>query len=437
MANFILDLLTSAARLSKASFVAKTRKTAIVQEQFLLTLLKDYQDTEFGKKYGFREIKSVDQFRERLPILAYSSYEPYLERIAKGEPNILTSKPVVFMNLTSGSTGRQKLIPVTRQSRKILNRANRISMGFIAEAAKKRGLAIGKIFLTSSVQLYGRTEGGIDCGPASVSDLRLNNFLYRQVFAFPYEALLAADSLTRNYVCLLFAIVNPDLKIIAANFPVLALQLSQYLESYAKLMIEDLEKGTIASWLKLEPELRVKLEEKLSPSPDRAAQLREILQDKGKLTPKLVWPNLSLITTALGGASNFYLQRFPGYFGDSPVFGGIYASAEGTFGIYHDLNNNGAILAIETGFFEFIPEEEWNVPQPKTLLAHELKVGQFYRILMSNYNGFYRYDIGDVVEVIGWYEQTPIIVFRHRLGGLLSSTTEKTTEYHATQVMQQ
>ncbi|MEM7713786.1 MAG: GH3 auxin-responsive promoter family protein [Cyanobacteria bacterium P01_A01_bin.68] len=437
MVNFTLDLLTSAARLSKANFVKKTRKTGIVQEKFLLSLLKSYQDTELGQKYHFKQIKSIDQFRERIPIVTYSSYEPYLKRIANGEQNILTPDPVVFLNLTSGSTGKQKLIPVTRQSRKILNSVNRVSMGFIAEAARKRNLAIGKIFLTSSVKLYGRTDAGIDYGPASVSDIRLNSFLYKQVFAFPYEALMPEDSLARNYTCLLFAMRNPSLKIIASNFPVLALQLCQYLESNQEQMIDDIEKGTIASWLKLEPELRIKLESKLSPSPNRAAQLRQILQDSGKLTPKLIWPNLSLITTALGGTSNFYLQRFPEYFGDTPIFGGIYASAEGTFGVYHDLNNDGVILAIETGFFEFIPQEEWGVSQPNTLLAEELKVGEFYRILMSNYSGFYRYDIGDVVEVVGWYEKAPVIVFRHRLGGLLSSTTEKTTEFHATQVMQQ
>jgi len=55
---------------------------------------------------------------------------------------------------------------------------------------------------------------------------------------------------------------------------------------------------------------------------------------------------------------------------------------------------------------------------------------------VTNYSGFYRYDIGDVVEVVGFYEQAPLITFRHRMGGLLSSTTEKTTEFHATQVMQ-
>ena len=113
----------------------------------------------------------------------------------------------------------------------------------------------------------------------------------------------------------------------------------------------------------------------------------------------------------------------------------IYASAEGTFGVCPDLNKDGNVLAIETGFFEFIPEDQWEAEHPKTLLATEVKAGKLYRILMSNYSGFYRYDIGDVVEVLGFYNTAPLLVFRYRNGGLLSSTTEKTTEFHATQVM--
>lgn len=66
----------------------------------------------------------------------------------------------------------------------------------------------------------------------------------------------------------------------------------------------------------------------------------------------------------------------------------------------------------------------------------EVKPGEYYRILITNYSGFYRYDIGDVVEVVGFYETVPLIVFRYRRGGFISSTTEKTTEFHVTQVMQ-
>ncbi|MDJ0737856.1 MAG: GH3 auxin-responsive promoter family protein [Nostocaceae cyanobacterium] len=436
MANLVLPILTNAGRLAKANFVSKTRQVEVVQERFLRSLLQVYQGTELGQKYVLGDIKTIDEFRDRVPILPYSSYEPYIERIAAGEVNILTPDPVVYLNLTSGSTGKQKLIPVTKRSRQVLNRANQVGIGFATDAAQRRGLPIGKMLLTSSVQLIGRSSAGIPYGPVSVGDLRLNRLLYKQVFAHPYEALLPVNSKTRHYVCLLFALRNPDMRVIGANFPVLGLQLANYLESYGEELIHDLKTGEIASRLKLEPEVRVQLERQFCAVPKRAMQLEEILRSEGRLTPQLAWQNLSCIITARGGTSNFYFERFPRYFGDTPIFGGIYASAEATFGIYHDLNNDGTILAIDSGFFEFIPPEQWDVDQPKTLLPHEVQIGQYYRILVSNYSGFYRYDIGDVVEVVGFFNQTPLITFRHRVGGLLSSTTEKTNEFHATQVMQ-
>ena len=431
----MLSILTTAASQIKADFIRKTRQTAAVQENFLFSLLSAYQNTELGKKYELNQINTVDQFRERIPILPYNSYQPYLDRIAQGEPNILTPDPVIYLNLSSGSTGKHKLIPVTRRLLSISNRAKRTSISFALEAAQRRGQPIGKVLLTSSVQLFGRTSALIEYGPVSVGDLRLSNFFYRQMLAYPFEVLQPANTSARNYVCLLFALRNPNTGIIAANFPVLALMLCEYLEHYAEDLVEDLARGTIASWINLEPELRIKIERRFSAAPQRAAQLRQILKDEGHLTPKLAWPDLSFIVTARGGTSDFYFERFPKYFGDTPIFGGVYASAEAVFGIYHDFNNDGSILAIKSGFFEFIPVDQWEVAQPKTLLAQEVKVGEKYRILVTNYTGFYRYDIGDVVEVVGYCEQAPIVTFRHRLGGLLSSTTEKTSEFHATQVM--
>jgi hypothetical protein len=432
--NLPTILMTAAGQI-KTDFIYKTRHISAAQENFLLSLLSAYKNTELGKEYGLSQITTVDQFRERIPILPYSSYEPYLKRIAQGEPNVLTPDPVVYLNSTSGSTGKQKLIPETRRSRQIKNRAQRATIGFTVEAARRWKKPIGKMLLTSAVQLFGRTSAGIAYGPVSVGDLRSRNVLSLQILAFPFEVLQIANTLARNYVCLLFALKNSNTRIVAANFPVLVLQMSGYLENHAEALIEDLAKGTIAPWLNIEPQLRIKLERLLSAAPQRATQLLQILKSEGRLTPKLAWQNLSFITAARGGTSDFYFERFPSYFGDTPIFGGIYASAEAVFGIYYDFNNDGSILAIDSGFYEFIPVDQWEVTQPKTLLPQEVKVGEKYRILVTNYNGLYRYDVGDVVEVVGYYEQTPLITFRHRLGGLLSSTTEKTTEFHATQVM--
>ncbi|MGB7441728.1 MAG: GH3 auxin-responsive promoter family protein [Coleofasciculaceae cyanobacterium] len=436
MANYLLPILRAVTRRAKASFVSKTHRVGAVQEQFLLTMLRAYQNTELGRQYGLKDIKTIDQFRDRVPILPYSSYEPFTQRIFQGEPNILTPDPVVYLNLTSGSTGPQKLIPVTKRFQNSLKRANLVCIGFLADALKERKLEFGKLLLTNSVQLVGRTPGNIKYGPASVGVLRMGKFLYQQLFAHPFETLLPGDSLARHYVCLLFALRDRSMRGMIANFPMLLLRTSNYLERYAEDLIQDLDKGTIANWLELEPDVLAQLESQWSADPVRANELREILQSEGRLTPKLVWPNLSFVASARGGTSDFYFERFSDYFEDIPIFGAVYSSAEATFSIYPDVDTDGSILAIESAFFEFVPEDQWDVAHPKTLLATEVKVGERYRLLTTNYSGLYRYDIGDVIEVVGFYNQAPLIVFRYRRGGILSATTEKTTEHHATQVVQ-
>jgi GH3 auxin-responsive promoter len=436
MANLMLSLLNAIASRTKASFVRKTKATAKVQERFLLGLIKAHRDTELGRKYQLSNIKTVQQFREQVPILPYSSYEPYLERIAQGEQNILTADKVVYLTLTSGSTGKKKMIPTTRRSQNAFRTATLTSIGFLNQALRLKGLQFGKLLVTNSTQIWGHTSAGIPYGPASAGVLRMDKFIYEQFFANPYEAIQINDSPSRHYVCLLFALREPLMRGMIANFPMLILRTCNYLEKYAEDLIKDIENGTIADWLEIEPELRVKLEQQWSSDSIRAAELREILKTEGRLTPKLVWQKLAVVANARGGTSNFYFERFPSYFEDTPIFGAVFSSAEGMFSIYHDVDNDGSVLALESGFFEFIPEDQWEVEQPKTLLATEVKPGKRYRILTTSYGGFYRYDIGDVIEVVDFYEQAPIIVFRHRQGGLISSTTEKTTEAHATQVMQ-
>lgn len=442
MTNLFLSALSVYATYAKANFVRKIRQPMATQEQFLRELLQVQQDTELGRYFGLKAIRTIDQFREQVPIWTYAEYDPYTERVAQGEPNVLNPDPVVYINLTSGTTGKQKKVPVTRRFQKTLGRANAASFGFLQEAVKRHSvgrsqpLALGKLLSTNSVRVQGQTIAGIDYGPVTVGSHRMNRSVCEFAFAQPFTAMEIADSPSRHYVCLLFALCNPQTCGIVANFPMQVLRICQSLEKFAEDLIQDIETGGFTDWLVIDPTLRASLERLRQPFPQRAQQLRQILKSEGRLTPKRAWSKFSLIGTARGGTSDFYFERFPEYFEDTPVFGGVYGTAEGTFGVCHDLNNDGCILAVDTGFYEFIPRDQWEAEQPQTLLPTELKVGERYRMLVTSYSGFYRYDIGDVVEVVGFYEQTPLIVFRHRRGGLLSATTEKTTEFHVAQVMQ-
>ena len=415
MANLPFQILTTLAHRAKNQFIQDTKHPLAVQEQYLKTLLQHHQKTELGRHYHLDEIKTIDQFRSRIPILPYSAYDPYTERIAQGEKNVLTPDPVIYINITSGSTGKQKKIPVTQRFQNSLGKANLASMGFLDTALRQRGNKLEKLLVTNPALIKGYTEGGIKYGPAGPGVLHTRRWLYEWLFAHPFTALQVDDSFTRNYLCLLFSLRNRELGGLIANFPMLILRICGYLENYAESFIEALERGTLPSWLNLDSETRSRLNRRFSAAPQRARELREILNSEGRLTPPLAWKNLAYIATARGGTSDFYFQHFADYDLDQlPVFGAAYTTAEGTCGVYTDVNVDASVLALNTGFFEFIPESEWEKEQPQTLLATEVKPGERYRILMTNYSGFYRYD---------------------RRGGILSSTTEKTTEAHVTAVL--
>ena len=437
MVNLLRSSLTSLGNFARDRFLWKTRRASAIQAHFLKQLLREQASTALGRDYKLTHINSIRQFQQQIPILPYDGYEPYVMRAARGEDRVMTQQRPVYFNITSGTTtGRQKFVPITKRHQRTLTRANLAATGFLDGALLRRGKSFGKLLITNGAFISGLTEGGIPYGNGSAGALRLGNSLYSQIFAQPYAALQIKDSPSRHYVCLLFALQIPNLCGIIANFPMLHLRACQYLESWGSDLVASIAAGTIPDYCAIAPELRAELAAQLRPNPTRAAELAGILERDGRLTPIGIWPQLGYVATSRGGTSDFYFERFSPYFGETPVFGALFASAESYFSIYPDFDTDGSILAIESGFYEFIPEDQWEAQTPKTLLGHELTVGARYRVLFTNYSGFYRYDNGDVVEVLGYYHEAPIIVFRFRRGGLISSTSEKTTEAHLTTTMQ-
>src|ERR1051326_1782655 len=96
------------------TFNAACRRPREVQETLLNRILAGQADTAFGQDHGFRQIRSVADFRRQLPVAPYDYFEPYLERVRNGETNALLSDDRVLMfALTSGTTAARKTIPIT------------------------------------------------------------------------------------------------------------------------------------------------------------------------------------------------------------------------------------------------------------------------------------------------------------------------------------
>jgi hypothetical protein len=83
--------------------------------------------------------------------------------------------------------------------------------------------------------------------------------------------------------------------------------------------------------------------------------------------------------------------------------------------------------------FEFIKENRRFDDKPAILQAHEVEVGKRYYIFFSNTSGLYRYDINDIVEIVGYYNRVPLFKFIQKGEGITTLTGEKISEE---QVMQ-
>ena len=85
-------------------------------------------------------------------------------------------------------------------------------------------------------------------------------------------------------------------------------------------------------------------------------------------------------------------------------------------------------LLPDAQFFEFIKVSDADEDQPDTLLLHQLNKGEVYEVVISNGSGLYRYRLGDVVQVVEYFNELPVVKFLHRRGQILNVHGEKISE---------
>ena len=73
--------------------------------------------TEYGKLYGFNSISNYDDFRERVPIVHYEDFEPYIEKARQGQKDVIWPGQIRNFAKSSGTTNaKSKYIPITEDS---------------------------------------------------------------------------------------------------------------------------------------------------------------------------------------------------------------------------------------------------------------------------------------------------------------------------------
>ena len=88
-----------------------------LQEQGFQALLAEGRLTEWGKKYGYEEIRNAEQYHRNVPISTYEELFPYIDRMMHGEQQVLWPSQISWFSKSSGTTNaRSKFIPVSQES---------------------------------------------------------------------------------------------------------------------------------------------------------------------------------------------------------------------------------------------------------------------------------------------------------------------------------
>jgi hypothetical protein len=423
------DVLSLLLRLSDADrFEAATRQPVLSQQRKLLDIVRRNRDTEYGRKYGFASTGSVRDFQARVPPTSYDALSPYIERMLRGEPNLLTAERPSMFATTSGTTGRTKYIPVTPSYLKEYSHAVRVHTQRLF--ADFPDLLEGQALVPSSSDVEGVTQAGTPYGAISGYLTRTQPAFLKRYYVLPYELCTVKDVDAKYYLTLRYALQS-DVRLIVTPNPSSLVLLADKMTAFAEELTFDIRHGSINPRFALDGPVQ-RLVSGLRPDPRRAAELDFLVRQTGRLLPRQAWPNLRALSCWKGGTMPLYLRRLPELFGDCPIRDLGYMASEGRGGT--PLVNSGAagVLSVTSHFFEFVAEDQRDDPNPDFLTCDQLEANRLYYIYFTTSAGLYRYDINDVVRVVDFYRETPVIQFVRKGQGISSITGEKLTESQVT-----
>jgi hypothetical protein len=415
---------------SEARFEHAAARPAETQAAVLRTLVERNAGTAFGREHGFGAIAGDAAYRRTVPIRDYEALRPYVARIVAGEPAVLTAEPVVAFATTSGTTGEPKLVPATASGLARLTESVRL---WLRRAQDDHPGLLDRALLTMvSPAVEGETPGGLPFGAMSGLLQRWLPFPARRAQAVPYAAHLVVDSDARAFVLLRLALAR-RVSLIGTPNPTTLIRLAALARDHADGLLRAIHDGTLGMpWPALHAEpgwdaaaSRRVLSHALRPDPARARALTALAGARGALRLGDAWPDLALVGCWLGGHAGRHAARLPADYGPAPLRDLGLVASEGRVTVPVADGTAAGVLALESGFYEFIPEAAMEAAEPPTLLAHELQLGCRYGVVLSTASGLYRYDLNDVVEVQGFHRRTPLLAFIRKGRDMTSLTGEK------------
>ncbi|CAG5905846.1 unnamed protein product [Menidia menidia] len=430
-------------RRQRAKLESDTLKVKQAQEETLLKRLRKNADTLYGKQYDFSSVKDIDGFRKCHPITTYGHYRELIGRIAAGEEKVIIAEKPLILAMTSGTSGASAMLLSTKDTNTefflqvkpllydddsddddgVTVCLDAMRQAFPETESLQRTT---KLFYTPT---FRQSEAGIPIGPNSSTPASSRHML--NLYTTPAPAFEVPSEKDTLYLHLLFALKDPSVGTLESNFASTVFYAFTALQDRWQELVEDIAEGKISSALSLDPNVRARLETLMKPDPQRAAQLRGHFQEGFKGIARRLWPHLHLVLAVDSGSNQIYGEMLRANYCEGVAFySPFYAATEGLIGVnlWPNEPNRRYLLCPRSMFCEFLPESSLEEETPQTLLMEEVKEGDNYELVITNASGLFRYRIGDIVKVVGFHNQCPVVEFQYRRGQMLNVRGEKVSE---------
>jgi hypothetical protein len=325
-----------------------------VQQEVFRNLIRTAENTEFGKSYSYSDIQNIETYTDRVPVRTYEDHFPYIERIMRGEQNVLWPTDIKWFAKSSGTTNaKSKFIPVSPEALEYCHmKGGKDLVSMYLNNRPDSQMFEGKNLSIGGSHQINQLDPSGDSSYGDVSAVIMKNMpLWAKYVRTPSEEIALLD--------------NWDEKI----------------ERMAQeVAFENVTSMTgVPTWTLL--------------------VLQRIMEIRGVTDVSEMWPDLEAF---FHGAVAFgpYRKLFESIISSPKMqYIEMYNASEGVFGISDTSNHDEMLLMLDYGiFYEFIPYEELGKENPKVVQLGDVELGNNYAIIISTNSGLWRYKIGDTVK---------------------------------------
>ena len=325
-----------------------------LQREVLSNLLAKAKDTEYGRNHLFGATKDYEDFVRNTPINTYEELKGDIDRMRRGESDVLWRGRVKWYAKSSGTTNdKSKFIPVSPEG--------------LQRVHYKGGADVVAIYLRNRPDSRMFDGRGLILGGSHAPNYNL------------------PGSLVGDLSAILIENINPLANLVRVPSKKTAL-LSDFETKRDRIAREAMSKNVtnisgVPSWM--------------------LSVLNRMMEVTGKTHLEEVWPNIEVFFHG-GVAFTPYREQYQKLITSPRMqYMETYNASEGFFGIQDDPNDKSMLLMLDYDvFYEFVPMENIELApehyNPIPLWAVEK--GKNYAMIISTSCGLWRYMLGDTVQ---------------------------------------